>query len=253
MQQPLEQPVLEGFPEQLRGIVSSLYDAGRICYNDLVVLSAAFISEPIPRYNTQATAIAAVLGQMDIFNWAIAADYRYSSYDYKQASDARDHDLQVMIERQKYRAEAPIAQYPSTYMANMQEPPAKTHKKTKTYHGSYDNISADKYRASRQYPYDKYPLENLPKMKGEWEHGKSTTPKKAIPPYYDVYTHSNEFYGIEDDAGFFDDISAETSTDEASYESSDAGPLLESQKTYGSLSCDDIVELAGRYKLSHPA
>lgn len=253
-------------------MVSSSYDAGRICYNDLLVLSVAFSSEPIPRYNTQATAIAAVLGQMDIFNWAIAADYRYSSYDYKQASDARDIDLQTMIDHQKYRAEAPVARYPSIHSARIPSHKTHEHETTRSVanpvvvprscrkESLYDrfnqhNVNAyDKYRASRRNPYDNNPkdnspLENLPQVHELDVRGRARKPSHT--PYYDVYSHSNEFYGIENDDEFFGSISAETSSEDAmTVENATDNP---SQKQYGGLSRDDILELAGRYKLSHHA
>lgn len=215
MQQPLDQHTLSRFPEQLRGMVSRLYDADSICFNDVVILANAFASEPIPRYNTKATAIAAVLGHMNVFNWAIAAGYNYSSYEYKQAANARSIDLQAMIDQYHYSTESPPAQYPARHIT--------------CNHSEYTGTSQ---RDRAQHTHKNLPVRQTPAKKVH-----NGIKNATIPPYYDVYNHSKEFYGIEEDSVLFGDMSDDPTTDD--------GPTGDQQMR------DDIVELAQMYKRSN--
>lgn len=113
MQQALTDDITSCFPEQIRAKIISWYDSMNICYNDLVMLAKAFDSETMPRYNTQATTIAGILGQLTIFTWIIDAGYGFSRYEYEQASNARGIDLQAIADNRKYRMETPKALYPS--------------------------------------------------------------------------------------------------------------------------------------------
>lgn len=97
MQPTIDDDTLAKFPTQIRGMVASMYSAKSICYNDLTVLGDAFAEESEPRYNSSAAVVAGVLGQMAIFEWVIAAGYRYHRADFIRVAEARAADLDVLI------------------------------------------------------------------------------------------------------------------------------------------------------------
>lgn len=165
MQPALDTDILDKFPAQIRGMVANMYSAESIRYNDLVVLATAFAEETEPRYNTSVAAIAGVLGQMAIFEWAIAAGYKYHQADFIRAAEARAEDLSVLVAKI-----SPTVQHiiPLSYP---ESPPCPAYNRPSVF------SSRNKYRGRRNSP--------------------------PYTPYYGVYSHDREFYGIDDDPVLF--------------------------------------------------